>query len=153
MKNKNKNYKGFLALYIVVAVILGLLTLVSVANITGNSFLQNLFGTRTESAGAILNLKGVSPIFGNETRCADTDGGIFPYVKGTVSYYVGNNTAGLYTDYCWLNGKNVTNSTSVVEYYCFNDKPNSTLAYCPGGCINGACMNMSYAVLLAAEFK
>jgi len=76
-------------------------------------------------------LKGI-PI----ASCTDSDGGIVPYVKGTVRY-----NGSSYTDYCWDNWKNATKSNDTVEFYCMNNKVNATLVHCPGGCYNGACLN------------
>ncbi len=137
MKKESKN-KGFVALYIVVAVVLGLLTLMSVANMTGNSFLSNLFGgtsKTSEDAGASLfTTMPTRFALGNQTNCTDSDGGIEPYIFGIVD-------PGNYYDFCWNNGTNVTNNSNVLaEFYCWDNKVRRTLIYCPHGCAYGECL-------------
>ncbi len=61
--------------------------------------------------------------------CTDTDGGIDYYVKGYI-----NSTNGTYTDQC------LTNTTTLTEYYCYNQTPQTTNYNCPQQCINGACI-------------
>lgn len=75
---------------------------------------------------------GTQPVY----NCTDSDGGIMPYIKGIVTY------GGLsYTDFCWNNGTNSTNSSVLAEFYCWSNYPSRTLIYCPGRCYNGICLN------------
>ncbi len=116
---KEKKSKGVLALYIVVAVVLFLLTLVTVANMTGNT---TLWGT----------LIAPAPSIGNNTKnCTDSDGGLNYFVKGTTKNYRVN-----FTDYCVINNQ-------LKEGYC--DKIGEVRVNMTGCslygmiCVNGAC--------------
>jgi len=67
--------------------------------------------------------------------CTDSDGGINYYVKGTVRYFDG---AGYYnySDYCF-------SSTGLYERYCSGNYVYGTTYYCPYGCSDGACVNVT----------
>ncbi len=120
MKKEIKS-KGFIALYIVVAVVLGLLTLVSVANMTGNA---TLWGTLFGSGPTIsLNVT-------NQTNCTDSDGG-----KDYFRFGITKNSKTTFSDYCVIDNQ-------LKEGYCdVNGEVKVDLYKCPFGyvCQGGAC--------------
>jgi len=69
-------------------------------------------------------------VYSPAETCSDTDGGNYPYVKGTVTK---SGTA--YTDYC-------NTGSSVREYYCTGTDVYSTVFACPSGyeCSDGTCV-------------
>lgn len=67
--------------------------------------------------------------------CNDTDGGFNPFVQGTASGYLYQNSYN-YTDYCG-------NTTVLIEYYCSGSYPGSYGFNCVQNmttCVNGACV-------------
>ena len=134
--NNRVNNKPIFAVLVVIAVLL--------AAAIGLSFSDLILPISTSPAdteyaeASLFALTGSTPTYGNQTNCTDTDGGIMPYIKGTVKY-----KGKSYTDFCWYNGRNVTNSSAVAEFYCGNSGTNRTIIYCPGGCYYGACKNVT----------
>ncbi|MBI2670446.1 hypothetical protein HYX18_00490 [Candidatus Woesearchaeota archaeon] len=69
--------------------------------------------------------------------CADNDGGINEFVKGTTSGYI-NGLPYSYTDFC-------INTTRLYEYYCLGSYSFNVNITCrasanlTGFCVNGAC--------------
>jgi hypothetical protein len=60
--------------------------------------------------------------------CVDTDGGFNIYSKGNVSI-----DKLIQTDSC------IESSSSIVEYFCYEDKISSIVYSCQGTCVDGAC--------------
>jgi hypothetical protein len=65
-------------------------------------------------------------------NCSDSDGGIVPFVKGTVRYQGSNGMGKDYPDACF--------GDSLVEYFCQFNLPTSTMIECGEGCGNSACL-------------
>ncbi|MFH2021020.1 MAG: right-handed parallel beta-helix repeat-containing protein [archaeon] len=65
--------------------------------------------------------------------CDDSDGGIEPFRKGSVS---GN------SDRCVENGAFIFSGTKVEEQYCENGLRKTTVIDCPNGCVDGTCVRL-----------
>jgi len=76
--------------------------------------------------------------------CSETDGGNNPYVYGII-----HTSSGLFdglADMCLSNGHNAVSGTDVEEGFCDPSMPtgvNMVSVFCPGGCVNGACVQIS----------
>ncbi len=139
-KRHDRRFLGIFLMFVVIAVFIGFVLAFTIkSSITGGS----IFGIdwiwakpTTESAGASM---GGAATGSSASRCIDSDGGIKPYKQGTVRY-----NGKTYTDFCWENGTNVPNSKYVsAEFYCWNNVADRSLMYCPSGCSNGACVNVT----------
>ena len=117
-----------------------------IVNITDSAYKEAII-----SCGAITLYNPTTPV----TACNDTDGGIFPFVKGTV--YA---TDGVGADMCRTITKTGGSTTSipikacagdtcyVMEFYCL---ASNNLGFveikCPYDCLNGACITTNTSLI------
>jgi len=142
-KRHNKRFLGLFLMFAVIAVFIGFVLAFTVKSsvtgdaITGNSFLGIDWAWNKPATG---ELAGASASAGASfgITCTDSDGGIKPYVKGVVRH-----NGKTYTDFCWKNGVSATSSNVVAEFYCWKNVADRSLMYCPSGCVNGACVNVT----------
>jgi len=76
-------------------------------------------------------------IISSTTTCADSDGGLNFYVKGTVNWVDASGVKRSSTDGCRYDG------ITLAEVYC-GDNPDIAYQYtCPNGCKDGACLQVT----------
>lgn len=104
----------------------------------------NVNGSNGICANGACQKTAQQPVY----NCTDSDGGIKPYIKGTVSA-----NGKIYNDICRENGTmNVTSangvemivadSHSLNEFYCNEGFAAKVLIYCVNGCNEGKCIDL-----------
>lgn len=86
-----------------------------------------------------LVFKDLTPFPDTSPQCNDTDGGIFSFITGNLSYRAGKGYHML-ADTC---RERSWGRSYVIEYYCREEKARIVMVPCKHGCTNGACLNES----------
>jgi subtilisin family serine protease len=100
-------------------------------------FVKKVFGAKVSGQ----SVQGAYEISLLPASCNDSDGGIFPYAKGNVSYVLNNRTRSV-VDVCLSTGYGY-GGEYLREHYCNNSALKSVNIFCKDGCANGACVNAS----------
>ena len=79
--------------------------------------------------------------------CEDSDGGKFPYTKGTLQVYTPEYGNMVVEEYCTnKNGENLTSGDYVEELVCLSGDPDYAYVHkrmkCQSGCNDGACIKV-----------